>query len=85
MATLEHKVQDFLAKHDTFGRIFSGGVAGIVAKSAIAPLERIKMSFQVSNQHYTSLGALNRGKEIYKSSGISPLNSKGCSYITIAP
>lgn len=70
MASIENEVTTFLSTHDTFGRIVSGGIAGIVAKSAIAPLERIKMSFQVSNQNYTTMGAVNRGKEIYTNSGI---------------
>lgn len=70
MTSIEDKVTTFLSTHDTFGRIVSGGIAGIVAKSAIAPLERIKMSFQVSNQNYTTMGAVNRGKEIYTNSGI---------------
>lgn len=73
MSTFESKFQTFFATHDTVGRIFSGGIAGIVAKSAIAPLERIKMSFQVSNQSYTSMGAINRGKDIYATSGIMGL------------
>ncbi len=73
MAQIEHNIQDFLSKHTTTSQIFCGAVAGIVAKTAIAPLERIKMSFQVSHQKYTSAAALERGKEIYREGGVRGL------------
>jgi len=37
-----------LQSRDILNRILCGGVAGIVAKTVIAPAERVKMSFQVA-------------------------------------
>lgn len=41
--------------------LMCGALAGIAAKTVIAPIERVKMSFQVTSERFTLRGALNRG------------------------
>ncbi|KAH9992229.1 mitochondrial carrier domain-containing protein [Russula compacta] len=53
----------------------AGGVAGCVAKTVVAPLDRVKILFQASNPEYqkyagTWSGALRAGTQIYRDSGV---------------
>ncbi|SPC64762.1 probable LEU5 - mitochondrial coenzyme A transporter- member of the mitochondrial carrier (MCF) family [Ustilago sp. UG-2017b] len=53
---------------------FAGGIAGCVAKSAIAPLDRVKILFQAQNpefQKYSGkwLGVFQAGRDIVRSDG----------------
>jgi solute carrier family 25 protein 42 len=41
--------------------LICGALAGVAAKTVIAPLERIKMSFQVSTERFTLRAAIQRG------------------------
>lgn len=50
--------------------LFCGAIAGITAKTCIAPLERIKMSFQVSSEKFTFAAAFARGKDLVHKQGI---------------
>lgn len=57
---------------------FAGGIAGCVAKSAIAPLDRVKILFQAQNpefQKYSGkwLGVFKAGRDIVRSDGASAL------------
>ncbi|OBZ66244.1 putative mitochondrial carrier C17H9.08 [Grifola frondosa] len=56
----------------------AGGVAGCVAKTVVAPLDRVKILFQASNQDFrqyagTWSGAFRAGGEIYRESGLRGL------------
>ncbi|ODV83173.1 hypothetical protein CANARDRAFT_30260 [[Candida] arabinofermentans NRRL YB-2248] len=56
----------------------SGGLAGISAKTLIAPLDRVKILFQTNNPHYSHLSGSFKGmiqtiKLIYKDSGFKGL------------
>ncbi|QSL66787.1 hypothetical protein MERGE_001173 [Pneumocystis wakefieldiae] len=53
----------------------AGGISGCVAKTIIAPLDRIKILFQTSNPHYLEyskmrFGFLHAGRNIWKNEGI---------------
>ena len=49
--------------------LFSKITPGVVAKTAIAPAERVKMSFQVSNEKFTLTSAFERGRYIASHEG----------------
>lgn len=50
-----------------------GALAGVAAKTVIAPMERIKMSFQVSSERFTLKAALLRGKTTIEKEGFFSL------------
>ncbi|ETS65366.1 hypothetical protein PaG_00099 [Moesziomyces aphidis] len=57
---------------------FAGGIAGCVAKSAIAPLDRVKILFQAQNPEFAKysgrwLGVFQAGRDIVRSDGPSAL------------
>lgn len=47
----------------------SGGIAGCCAKSAVAPLDRVKILLQAHNQHYKHLGVFSTVKHVIKKEG----------------
>mmetsp|Transcript_24760 Transcript_24760/g.41266 ORF Transcript_24760/g.41266 Transcript_24760/m.41266 type:complete len:316 (-) Transcript_24760:814-1761(-) len=58
---------------DVYEGILCGAIAGIAAKTVIAPAERIKMSFQVTSQPFTFRNALAKGNAVIKTQGILSL------------
>jgi len=59
----------------------AGGVAGCVAKTAVAPLDRVKILFQASNPDFQKYagswsGAFRAVVEIYQESGVRGLFSR---------
>lgn len=56
-----------------FVYLFCCVFSGIISKTAIAPAERVKLTFQISKEKFTLLGALYRGLDIVKHGGIFQL------------
>lgn len=55
---------------DVMVSILCGSIAGAVAKTAVAPAERVKMKFQISDDKFSLRRAFNHGCEIYSRGGI---------------
>lgn len=73
-ALIEHYlVHEFGASRDVVESVICGSIAGVVAKTAIAPAERVKMSFQVTNNKFTLYDALQRGRHMVKHDGVLSL------------
>jgi hypothetical protein len=53
--------------------LICGGVAGVAAKTAVAPAERVKMSFQISADKFTLYNALIRSYQMVKQGGVISL------------
>ena len=56
-----------------YDSLLCGAVAGIAAKTVIAPAERIKISFQVTAKKFTLQNAFLEGRNIVKSDGVLSL------------
>ncbi|KMT03667.1 hypothetical protein BVRB_8g190060 [Beta vulgaris subsp. vulgaris] len=66
--------------------LLAGGVAGGVAKSAVAPLERIKILFQTRQAEFKSIGLLGSFTKIARSEGILGFyRGNGASVARIVP
>ena len=59
--------------HEMIEGIFYGALAGTIAKTVIAPAERIKMSFQVSHEKFNYHSAYLRGKKFISTGGVLSL------------
>ena len=69
----EDYVHSGLRSHDVVSRMLCGAIAGVTAKSFVAPAERVKMSFQVSSETFTLRKALQRGYSIVSLEGVLAL------------
>ncbi|XP_076436161.1 solute carrier family 25 member 16-like [Babylonia areolata] len=64
----------------------AGGVAGCCAKSAVAPLDRVKILMQAHNTHYKDLGVYGTFKEVLTKEGALGLfKGNGVQMIRIFP
>ena len=73
-AMIEHYISHELgASRDVFESVLCGSIAGVVAKTAIAPAERVKMSYQVTHDKFTLLDALKRGRQMTVQDGVKSL------------
>ncbi|CAO2840227.1 unnamed protein product [Amaranthus hypochondriacus] len=66
--------------------LIAGGAAGAFAKTAVAPLERIKILFQTRTDGYRSLGVCRSLKKVLDQEGIHGLyKGNGASVLRIVP
>lgn len=70
---LEHYLSGELTSQSIMNSMLCGAIAGMVAKTAIAPVERVKLSFQVSQEVFTLGGAWRHGRQIVRERGILSL------------
>lgn len=59
--------------HDMMQGVLCGAVAGVIAKTVVAPAERIKMSFQVTTEKFTYQTAFVKGRDFIRTDGILSL------------
>ena len=55
---------------ELYTAVLCGALAGTIAKTAVAPAERVKMSFQTSSDRFTLRDALRRGSRIIQEEGV---------------
>lgn len=67
---IENYIQGELSSRDVVSSVVCGGIAGMVAKTAIAPAERVKMSFQVSKDAFDFQKAIVRGRRMVLEDGV---------------
>ncbi|KAL9247280.1 hypothetical protein vseg_020727 [Gypsophila vaccaria] len=66
--------------------LIAGGAAGAFAKSAVAPLERIKILFQTRPDGFQSIGVYRSLKKVLKHEGVQGLyKGNGASVLRIVP
>lgn len=66
--------------------LIAGGVAGGVAKTAVAPLERVKILFQTRRAEFQSIGLLGSFKKIARTEGVQGFyRGNGASVARIVP
>lgn len=53
-------IKEQLIKHELFSKLLCGAIAGVTAKTVIAPGELIKMSFQLTSETFTLKNAYNK-------------------------
>ena len=58
---------------DSLLKFFSGGMAGIIAKTAIAPIDRVKFLFMASISEFTAKNVMNEIKRIRIEEGVRSL------------
>ncbi|XP_014474485.1 PREDICTED: graves disease carrier protein-like [Dinoponera quadriceps] len=59
--------------HIILKNLMAGGVAGMCSKTAVAPLDRIKILLQAQHKHYRHLGVFSGLKHIIQSEGFCAL------------
>jgi solute carrier family 25, member 42 len=84
--TIDNHDQNDSTPHDVMATILCGSIAGAVAKTAVAPAERVKMTFQISSDKFSLGRALKHGIEIFQKGGIFSLwRGHSTTIIRVAP
>lgn len=79
-------IQQEIKHNDVVGSVLCGALAGIAAKTVIAPAERIKMTFQVSNEAFTFKAAGQRFSHIVRTQGpVSLWKGHSTTVLRVAP
>mmetsp|Transcript_17624 Transcript_17624/g.68420 ORF Transcript_17624/g.68420 Transcript_17624/m.68420 type:complete len:327 (-) Transcript_17624:37-1017(-) len=77
----ERKRGDEWSGYEVGMKLLCGGVAGSIAKTSIAPLERVKILFQVRNHHYQYTGVAGTLRSIKAQEGLKGLYKGNASSI----
>lgn len=73
-------------KHFNARTFVSGGLAGCVAKTLVAPIDRVKILLQVHSSHYDGFGVFESFFRIYQKEGLLALyKGNGAQMIRIFP
>jgi solute carrier family 25 protein 16 len=73
-------------KLEDLNRFLSGGLAGIIAKTAIAPLDRVKVLFQATVRHFSLINCVAEFKRIISHEGyLAFWKGNGAQLIRIFP
>ncbi|EPS57752.1 hypothetical protein M569_17065, partial [Genlisea aurea] len=85
--TSEHAEIKYLDRVPIFVKeLIAGGTAGAIAKTAVAPLERIKILLQTRTQGYHSLGVYSSLKKLMNTEGVAGFyKGNGASVLRIVP
>jgi solute carrier family 25 protein 42 len=71
---------------DVIVSIFCGAIAGVVAKTVVAPVERVKMRYQISSDKFTLTKGYQYGRDIINRRGIMSLwKGHSTTVIRVAP
>ena len=60
-------------KHFHWRTLLSGGLAGCVAKTIVAPIDRVKILLQVHSRHYDQYGIFESFVRVYQKEGFAAL------------
>lgn len=60
-------------KREVAQSFISGGISGVLAKTTIAPLERIKIIYLISNESFRYMAAIQKTREVVKQEGVLSL------------
>ena len=83
---LQASVHNYIALNDTLRRLFCGAISGICAKTAIAPAERVKMSFQLSSEKFTLSSCYSKFSSMVKNEGVWNLwKGHSANVVRVAP
>eukprot|EP00105_Crassostrea_gigas_P008451 XP_011423021.1 PREDICTED: mitochondrial coenzyme A transporter SLC25A42 [Crassostrea gigas] len=70
----EHQINLKVPNHNKIiTSLLAGAMAGAVAKTVIAPLDRTKINFQISNKQFSARGALLFLRDTVRSEGVTKL------------
>ncbi|KAK6187836.1 hypothetical protein SNE40_005773 [Patella caerulea] len=82
----QRKTHSFSRRQVLFKTFIAGGIAGCVAKTTVAPLDRVKILLQAHNQHYKNLGVFSTISQVIKKEGVLGLyKGNGVQMLRIFP
>ena len=81
-----HAAEHEIIHNDVYNSLFFGAIAGIMAKSVIAPGERVKMIFQISSEKFTIRKAMRKASSIICENGLLSLwRGHSATVVRVAP
>ncbi len=82
----EHLLKRSKSNQSYYDSMFCGAVAGIAAKTCVAPLERVKITYQVSTDRFTLQNGFSRACEMVQQGGwLSLWRGHSTTILRVAP